>query len=210
MISRLSLIRLPRCRTTFNLQTGNFELKIDPTSDMTIWNANVTNEFAVDTMKANGANQLTINDNVTITGNLTVNGTNNIGGGSAGSPFWVACMVNGSTLSILSSQGSQDFTVIRPSVSGVNTSAGVFRIGFPAHPSGNEYNTVLVTNLGNYNIKVWDYVAPTSTSFSIVSYVVVPGKLNILLCSPCVKGEDPLSSEQPRVICRSFGNILSV
>ena len=52
-----------------NLQTGNFELKIDPTSDMTIWNANVTDELAVDTMRANGANQMTINDNVTITGN---------------------------------------------------------------------------------------------------------------------------------------------
>ena len=65
----VALNAVAQLQKNLNLQTGNFELKIGPTSDMTIWNANVTYDLAVDSMRANGANQLTINDNVNITSN---------------------------------------------------------------------------------------------------------------------------------------------
>ncbi len=123
-------------------------------------------EAVVDSMRASTANQVTINDNVTITGDLTVNGTSNVGG------FWAAGRINGSNLTIISSQGTVGFTVTRPVVNGI-PDYGVFRITFNTpHPIGNGYYTVLLTNYGNFTCKVWDYTGqtPTVNDFCVVTY----------------------------------------
>jgi hypothetical protein len=88
-----------------------------------------------DTIRANTANEITIDDNMIINNNLTVNGTITA---SNSNPFWTAGRFSGSNLNKVDSVGRYDFNVER--VSGF--AAGVYRITFTtAHAKGGSYIT---------------------------------------------------------------------
>ena len=95
----------------------------------------------------------TFNSDVTVIGTLSAQGM-----------FWVSGRVSGTT--ILSAGGAATtWSVAR--VSG--QAAGVWRITFPAHPSGNGNYTVLVTGF-TITAVVRYSVPPTSTYFEVLTY----------------------------------------
>ena len=96
-------------------------------------------------------------------GNMTVNGNisaNNI------KPFWIAGKVDGSTLSILSTNGRYPFTVTRPS--GYPT--GVYYISFGDKPYSNAHYIINVSNQASLYCKIWETAIPTANGFTIVTY----------------------------------------
>jgi hypothetical protein len=131
-------------------------------------NLNVGGALATNSISGNGANVITVNDNLVITGNLTVQGSTSISGGSS-NPFWVAGRVNGTNLSILKSNGRYGFTVTRPS----GFATGVYRIAFST-PTPDANYVISVAILGTGTAKVWESTdaagrIPTTTSFHVVS-----------------------------------------
>jgi hypothetical protein len=144
-------------------------------------------ELTTNTIRATDTDQITIDDNVKLTGAVSCDGnlqavnieaTGNLSvlgnltvTGSMTSPFWCSGVINGSTMSILNSNGRYGFTVVRPS--GFPT--GVYRITFDT-PAPDANYVITMMRMGNGNIKIWDSVPnggpPTTTRFHAVSFDV--------------------------------------
>jgi hypothetical protein len=118
---------------------------------------------ATNTIIGNGANEITIADNLVVTGDLTVQGSINY------NPFWVSSRVNGSTLQVLKSNGKYGFTVTRPA----DFPTGVYGIAFDT-PAPDANYVISLAQIGNGNIKVWEATLyggpPTTTRFHVVTY----------------------------------------
>ena len=123
---------------------------IDPMGTMTI------NDVETNNIQANGASQVTVNDNLVVTGNLTVNGSLNY------NPFFCAARVDGATLSQLSSIGRVGYTVVRPS----GQATGIWNIVFNS-PAPNNY-VVSLTNMNFGTIYLWDQSPPTVNGLTVV------------------------------------------
>jgi hypothetical protein len=142
----------------YNILTNERTLKIDPMGTMSI------NDVETNNIQANGASQVTVNDNLVVTGNLTVNGSL-----INYNPFWVSGRVNGTNLSILKSNGRYGFTVTRHP----DFPAGVYRITFDT-PAPDANYVISLAQIANGNIKVWESTLyggpPISTRFHVVTY----------------------------------------
>jgi hypothetical protein len=80
------------------------------------------------------------------------------------SPFWAAGRVAGSA-SVTSSIGQVGFTVSRPS----GQTTGVYYVQFASPAPSNDY-VVSLAQIGNGNIKIWDFTTPTANGFHVVTY----------------------------------------
>jgi hypothetical protein len=133
-----------------------------------------------DTFKGRVANQVTCQDNLTVEGLLVCQdglavvqgvtaqsifcqGNLSVLGNVTGwSPFWVAGLVNGTTVSVeYTSPGTRAFTIFRAS----GKPTGIFDITMPAHPSGASY-VVQLTSYQNGQVRVWEIIPLTSTGFT--------------------------------------------
>ena len=90
-----------------------------------------------------GAFGLTVADAMTVTGLASCNGGLNLDGTDITTlmnPYWVAGMIDGSTVTKLSDKGRHTYTVTQPY-------AGAYNISWtPAHPDGANYITILTGN----------------------------------------------------------------
>ena len=120
-------------------------------------------------MKGNGADQITIDDDVIITGNLVLNGSLNY------KPFWVAGKIGGSNLGISGSKGKYPFTVSRP----VGYNAGVYYINFGTNPCSDANYVININLQANGFCKVWDAAIPTTNGF----HILISNVSNVLLNS---------------------------
>jgi hypothetical protein len=120
------------------------------------------NVVATNTIIGNGANEVTIGDNLVVTGNLTVNGTSNISGGSSTSMF-CGGRVNGIITAVGSSIGSVGYTVARASGQPV----GVWEIRFNSPAPSNNY-VISLTNMNYGTIYLWDSNPPNENGFDVV------------------------------------------
>ena len=121
----------------------------------TIGDVVVGDAILTDNIRANGASQVTIADNLVVTGNLTVNGSSNISSGSS-NPIFCGGRVNGTNLSSVSSVGRVGYTLSRPGTHPV----GVYIVTFNSPAPNNAY-TVSLTVAGFGAIRLWEDFLPT-------------------------------------------------
>jgi hypothetical protein len=145
----------------YNVLTNQRTLKIDPLGTMTV------NEVETNTVRANGASQVSVDADLVVYGNLTINGSL-----INYNPFWVSGRVAGSNLAILKSNGEYGFTVSRPA--GAEFATGVYKITFNT-PAPDANYVISLAQIGSGNIKVWDYNSafdgrPAATHFHVVTY----------------------------------------
>jgi len=191
-------------RKGFSLETGELTLQLEDNignifADRVETTGNLVagNVVSTNTVVGNGANEVTVADNLKVTGTTVLNGNLEVGFnltcgdiiangiyGTAATqiqsnintaisnynPFWVAGRIDDTDLSILKSNGKYGFTVTRPS--GFPT--GVFQITFDT-PAPDANYVISLTQIGSGNIKVWDYTSqfngyPATTHFYVVTY----------------------------------------
>ena len=111
-----------------------------------------------DTIRGNGANQITIDDNVIITGNFVLNGSFNY------KHFWVAGNIDGSNLIISGSKGRYPFTISRPA----GYSVRVYYINCGTNPCSDANYVINITLQTNGFCKVWKSSIPTVNGFHII------------------------------------------
>ena len=147
-----------------NLQTGELTLKLQDNignivADRveTIGNVVAGGVVSTNTIVGNGANEVTIADNLVVTGNLTVNGSSNISGVSS-NPFWVAGIVDGNNLNIIATKGQVSFTVSRLT----NYPTGVYKITYDQpHPDGANHIVLVHSRTSNSYLTPYLVEAPT-------------------------------------------------
>jgi hypothetical protein len=125
------------------------------------------NEVETNTVRANGASQVSVDADLVVYGNVTINGSL-----INYNPFWVSGRVAGSNLAILKSNGEYGFTVSRPA--GAEFATGVYKITFNT-PAPDANYVISLAQIGSGNIKVWDYNSafdgrPAATHFYVVTY----------------------------------------
>jgi len=148
-------------------------------------NVKVGNAVQTDTIRGNGASQVTIDDNATITGNVNMSGTLNVSFDvtcgdltcnalygnvitqlqSQFNSFWVAGYCKGSVNPpvITYQQGLQTATVQRYSA---YPNGGYFQITMPTHPRGSQYVPMISSHYFG-NPRVWEGFTHTSTDFVV-------------------------------------------
>jgi hypothetical protein len=110
------------------------------------------------TIVANGADQVTIGDNLTVTGNLSVQGSINY------NPFWVAGVFNGVTLTKLHDQGRYPFTVTR-----IAGAAGAYAISWvESHQRGDNITIHATAEFGLAYLRRREDTPITATGFGII------------------------------------------
>jgi hypothetical protein len=81
-----------------------------------------------------------------------------------GHPFFCGGRVAGAA-SVTSSIGQVGFTVSRPT----GQATGVYYVQFASPAPNNDY-VVSLAQIGNGNIKIWDFMTPTVNGFHVVTY----------------------------------------
>ena len=119
-----------------------------------------TPTFQVDTILGNGANQITIDDDVIMTGNLVLTWSFKY------KPFWVAGKVYGTNLNTASSKSRFGFNVSRPN----GYLVGVYSITFGSNPHADANYVVNLINQSTGHCKIWDSILPTANGFHIVIF----------------------------------------
>ena len=151
-------------RKGLSLETGELTLELEDNlgeivADRveTIGNLVAGGVVSTNTILGNGADEVTIGDNLVVNGNLTVNGSSNISGVSS-NPFWVAGIVNGNDLSIIATKGQVSFTVSRLT----NYPVGVYKITYDQpHPDGANHIVLVHSRSSNSYLTPYLVEAPT-------------------------------------------------
>jgi hypothetical protein len=140
-------------RINISCETGTVKIKSMLTSPV----------IQTNTIRANTADAVTIDDSMIINNNLTVSGTITA---SNSNPFWAAGRFNGSNLNKVVSSGRSDFDVERAA----GFAAGVYRINFTTtHPRGINYITNATASAVQCGVMNDAGYTPTSTSVIVYS-----------------------------------------